>query len=417
MTFNADHLGARVVAGVRVREEVDLLVVRVAELLERLLADAGPGGGAAEQPDDRGALRAAETGVAPGDHVGRDPALPVRRPGQRHEAPLAGHEILDLDGIADGEDVRVARAHLVVDADAAAFADREAGRLGQRRVGPHAEREDHDVGRIRLAGLRLHLERAAVELLESGHAVAERQLHAMPLQVPLDEAGELRVERSQDLIEHLDERHLEPGMDQVLRRLEADEAAADHHRPPRRLDELDARVVVHPGQEGRCPVRSTRGSPARPARSAPGRSPADRCRAAADGPTARPATAPACRRTRSSPRRSRRCAGPRSSASARWRSPRSWSARRSRTCARKSCSLATRRLDSFGITPETWYGSPQFAYETYGPRSTMRISAFSSSLRRRAAHDAPPATPPTMMTFMLALLPFPFMTGFHYVQG
>jgi hypothetical protein len=29
----------------------------------------------------------------------------------------------------------------------------------------------------------------------------------------------------------------------------------------------------------------------------------------------------------------------------------------------------------------------------------MRISAFSSNLRRRAAHDAPPATPPTMMTF------------------
>jgi hypothetical protein len=31
----------------------------------------------------------------------------------------------------------------------------------------------------------------------------------------------------------------------------------------------------------------------------------------------------------------------------------------------------------------------------------MRISAFSSSLRRRAAHDAPPATPPTMMTFIV----------------
>ena len=70
-------------------------------------------------------------------------------------------------------------------------------------------------------------------------------------------------------------------------------------------------------------------------------------------------------------------------------------------CARKTCSFATSRLDSFGITPETWYGSPQFAYETYGPRSTMRISAFSSSRRRRAAHDAPPATPPTMMTFMI----------------
>ncbi len=52
------------------------------------------------------------------------------------------------------------------------------------------------------------------------------------------------------------------------------------------------------------------------------------------------------------------------------------------------------------MTPPTWYGSPQFAYDTYGPRSTMRISACSSSLRNRAAQDAPPATPPTMMTFI-----------------
>jgi len=46
-------------------------------------------------------------------------------------------------------------------------------------------------------------------------------------------------------------------------------------------------------------------------------------------------------------------------------------------------------------------GSPQFAYDTYGPRSTMMICAFSSNLRRRAAREAPPATPPTMMTFMI----------------
>src|SRR5208283_254859 len=34
----------------------------------------------------------------------------------------------------------------------------------------------------------------------------------------------------------------------------------------------------------------------------------------------------------------------------------------------------------------------------------MMISAFSSSLRNRAAQEAPPATPPTMMTFMINLL-------------
>ena len=71
--------------------------------------------------------------------------------------------------------------------------------------------------------------------------------------------------------------------------------------------------------------------------------------------------------------------------------------------ARNICSVATRSLPSSGITPPTWYGSPQFAYETYGPRSTMTISAFSSSRRSRAAQDAPPATPPTMTTFMVFL--------------
>ena len=75
-----------------------------------------------------------------------------------------------------------------------------------------------------------------------------------------------------------------------------------------------------------------------------------------------------------------------------------------RNCSRNRCSLATSRLDSFGMMPDTWYGRPQFAYETYGPRSTMTISAFSSRRRRRAAQDAPPATPPTMMTFMTCLL-------------
>ena len=31
---------------------------------------------------------------------------------------------------------------------------------------------------------------------------------------------------------------------------------------------------------------------------------------------------------------------------------------------RNICSVATSRLDSCSIEPPTWYGSPQFAYET-----------------------------------------------------
>ena len=109
----------------------------------------GPGDGAAEGAEDRGALRAAEARVAPGDHVGDDAALTVRRPRQRDEARLAGHAVHLLHGVADGEDVRVAGAHLVVDADAAELADLDAGHLRERGLGLHADAEDHDVGRVR----------------------------------------------------------------------------------------------------------------------------------------------------------------------------------------------------------------------------------------------------------------------------
>jgi len=141
-----------------IRVEVDLLVVRLAEPFEHLLADAGPGGRAAEQPDDRSALCAAVTGVAAGDHIGRDAALPVGRPSQRDERPLAGGGVFDLDGIADGKDVRVAGVHLVVDANPAERADLEAGVLRQPVLRAHADAEDHEVRRIDLPGSREHFE-------------------------------------------------------------------------------------------------------------------------------------------------------------------------------------------------------------------------------------------------------------------
>ena len=87
----------------------------------------------------------------------------------------------------------------------------EARRLGQRRVRLHADREDHDVRRIRLAGLGLDLDRATVQLLEADHAVVGDHLHAMPLDVTLDEARDLRVQRAEDMIGLLDEGHVEPG--------------------------------------------------------------------------------------------------------------------------------------------------------------------------------------------------------------
>jgi hypothetical protein len=78
--------------------------------------------------------------IASSNHVGREASLPVR--GECDQAPLTGDDVLDLDCVPGGEDVGVARAHLLVDADAAELSDLDAGHARERGVGTHAERED-----------------------------------------------------------------------------------------------------------------------------------------------------------------------------------------------------------------------------------------------------------------------------------
>ena len=101
----------------------------------------------------------------------------------RPHSPVTG--VLDLDRVADGEDVGLAGAHLIVDADAAARADREAAVLASATSGrtPSA-RIDH-VGRIHRARLRQHLQRAVLARLEAGDAVVQHQPQAVALQVGL----------------------------------------------------------------------------------------------------------------------------------------------------------------------------------------------------------------------------------------
>ena len=142
----------------RIWVEIDLLVIGVAELLKRLFTGAGPRDGCAENSDNRGALRPTKAGVATGDHIGSDAALPVRRPRERDEAPFTGDEVPHLDGIADGEDIRIARSHVLIHADAAALADFESGRFRETDLRANAKRKDHKVRRMHLAGLRLHLQ-------------------------------------------------------------------------------------------------------------------------------------------------------------------------------------------------------------------------------------------------------------------
>src|SRR5450631_345121 len=74
-----------------------------------------------------------------------------------------------------------------------------------------------------------------------------------------------------------------------------------------------------------------------------------------------------------------------------------WPVRTSRfRDAASDSEVCSRRSSRWEISPERWYGRPQFANETYSPCSRTMISACSSRRRARAAALIPPATPPTM---------------------
>ena len=235
-----------------VREQVDLLVILVAEPLQRLFADAGPGRGAFEQADDGRSLRAPKARVAAGDHVRDDAPLPVGGAGQRHQAPLARHEIPDFHRVAGGKDIRLAGAHLIVGTDSAKLSDLEPGLLRQRRVGTHTEAEHHDIRRIHRTRLGMHFQRTAGRLPELGSAVVQHDVDAMVFQVTFNHARHFRVQRAKYLVTHFKHGYLEASMDQVFSRLQPDEPAAHDHRAGLRPHGLDAGVIAHPGQERRA---------------------------------------------------------------------------------------------------------------------------------------------------------------------
>ncbi len=229
----------------RIRVEVDFFEIRVAQLIQRFLTDAGLGDRRLENLTDRSALRAPVTRVAPGDHIGRDPALPVRRSGQRNERPLVGDEILDFDGVADGKDIGVAGPHVFIDANASALTNLDPGHFRQCRFRAYTDGEDHDVRRMRFAGTGQDFERAISDCLELGHPVIEFQPNAVLDHVALNESCHFRIERRHDLIEPLDQRYFQSAMNQILHHLQTDETTADHHGTFRFRHRLVAGVRVH----------------------------------------------------------------------------------------------------------------------------------------------------------------------------
>lgn len=192
---------------------------------EPLLVPAGRGDLEPDGTDDRGAEHRSGAPRLAGDVVGDPTALEVRGVGERHEGLAAVQGVTLHDGVAHGVDLRVARAVLLVNDDAAALPHLEAGGLGERGVWSDADGSDDDVRRQLLARGEGHPLRP-----DLGDLAAEPQVDAGRAQRVMDDRGHLRVERRHDLVGGLDDGDAEAAVEEVLGDLEADEAAADDDR-------------------------------------------------------------------------------------------------------------------------------------------------------------------------------------------
>ena len=162
------------------------------------------------------------------------PARGMRRLG-------AGDEVVDFDGVADGPDVRVARAHVLIDDDAAEAADFEPRLPRKACLGTDADGHDDDVEAAVSPLLRRRPGgRRAIGLeLRYGHAEAE--VDAVRAQFLVERRGHLRVGGAHDLFGELDESDFETALAEGLGHLETDVAAAD--------DEGAARPCAQRGRE------------------------------------------------------------------------------------------------------------------------------------------------------------------------
>ena len=150
--LHGDGLGARVIAGVRIRVEVDLLVILVADLVEHLFAGAGPGDRRRRRvrrsrcPGCRGIGSRARRSRRPRSGPGGWPARPAR---SRLHWPVTKSLTSTASPTAkmSGSLVRIWSSTRMPPRSPIS----QPGHLRQRGIRAHAEREDHDVGRMDLA--------------------------------------------------------------------------------------------------------------------------------------------------------------------------------------------------------------------------------------------------------------------------
>ncbi len=115
-----------------------------------------------------------------------------------------------------------------VHGDGALLPQGEARPAGQVGLRGHADGQDHQVGGHRLPLAQKGLQPPA-PAAEAGDGGAQPQVQALAPQVGVDLPGHVPVQGQQHLVIQLDHGGVDPGVDQVLRHLQADEAAPHHH--------------------------------------------------------------------------------------------------------------------------------------------------------------------------------------------
>ena len=184
------------------------------------------------------------------DDVGHQAALAIGRPGQGDGRVLTGHDVLDLNRVPDGVDIRQLLTGRGVQGAQPGSGDHVATRpqlqprcLGQGVLRGHTDGQNNQIGRD--LPTRLQVQEAAL-FGEMRDPVAQDQLDAVGLHLLMHHLGHLEVQGSQDLGHLLDQGDLQAPLDQVLGHFHADEATSNHHGPARSalLEEVCDRVGI-----------------------------------------------------------------------------------------------------------------------------------------------------------------------------
>ena len=223
-----ERLRTGVIAGMVVGGDVDGAGLH-ATLEGRLQGVARDAGAEAEDLDDGRAPGGGRLGGLAGGGVFADETTgAVGDARERDASALAGGTDEVFRGVADGVDVLVSRALILVGQDAACRAHAESGGDGELVVGTHAQAEDDEVGFDGDAVLEDDARGLTGRFADGREAGAGDQADALAEEFATERFGHLGVERRQHLTGAFDQGDVEPAFLELFGDLEADEARADH---------------------------------------------------------------------------------------------------------------------------------------------------------------------------------------------